>query len=297
MANEFRIKHGLIITGSSYFSESMFAPNLPTETSPSYYITWRQSDGRFEISSPTAGTQATLGCWDYTSGDVTTGKWKTDNGAVGNTTAYLYIHKTDNNGVDQSAFFNNLSKGSSITLYVGGSSTTFAVSGASLNGNVYTLKISYTSGNEYSIVGTPEMCLGINATSTATAGTSPNCLEWEMESSQGNVFAASGKAVFDRVSGTSHWQTPFGTVDALVESLTLSGNDKNNTPAGPFFHNYYGEISVNYLQYSTTFVLGAGGAGTGAVLGWVFLPIQYVKGDLNYTIPTGATFTICKTTR
>ena len=79
---------------------------------------------------------------------------------------------------------------------------------------MYTLKITYTSGNEYSIVGTPEMCLGVNATSTATAGTSPNCLEWEMEDTQNDIFAANGKAVFDRVSGTSHWQTPFGTVDA-----------------------------------------------------------------------------------
>jgi len=71
MANEFKVRNGLIVTGSEYVSESIFAPNLPPETTPAYYVTWRQSDGRFEVSQLTPGNTAnTIGCWDsITSGD------------------------------------------------------------------------------------------------------------------------------------------------------------------------------------------------------------------------------------
>ncbi len=240
MANEFRIQHGLIVTGSSYFSESMFAPNLPEETSPQYYITWRQSDGRFEVSLPTAGTQDTLGCWDYTSGDITTGKWKTDNGGLGNTTTEIYIHKTDNASVDQSAFFKALGSGSIIIIYVGGNSTTFSVLGVSLNGNVYTISVSYVSGNEFSITGTPEMCLGVGASLSANTGTSINCLSYGMENNPDNVFISPGYGVFDRVVGGVHWQSPQGTVDGNVKGLFLHPQDLNGANAASFFNYFYG---------------------------------------------------------
>jgi hypothetical protein len=66
MASEFKVRNGLIITGSMNVSESIYAPNLAPETNPAYYITWRQSDGRFEVSpAGAAGNVNAIGCWDY----------------------------------------------------------------------------------------------------------------------------------------------------------------------------------------------------------------------------------------
>jgi hypothetical protein len=274
----------------------MFAPNLPEETSPQYYITWRQSDGRFEVSLPTAGTQDTLGCWDYTTGDVTTGKWKTDDGSVGSGTAEIYIHKTDNNSVDQSNFFKSLGPGSTIILYSGGLSTTFQVNGVSSNNNVFTLSVTYLSGNEYSITGTPEMCLGVGVALSANTGTSINCLEYGMELNPDNVFISSGYGVFDRVVGGVHWQSPQGTVDGNVKGLFLNPQDLNGANAASFFNNYYGEIEIGYQQYATKFVCQPQG-GYSFQNNIVFVPIQFVTGDFNYTIATGDSFTICKSSR
>lgn len=298
MANEFRIKHGLIVTGSSYFSESMFAPNLPEETSPQYYITWRQSDGRFEVSTGAAGAQDTLACWDYTTGDPTTGKWKTNDGGVGSSTTTLFINKTDNNGVDQSSFFKNLGNGSIIVLYVGGNATTFQVNGVTFNisNNFYEISVTYTQGNEYSVVGTPEMCLGIGMTRSDNTGTSPNCLDYGMELNPDNVFISSGYGVFDRVIGGVHWQSPQGTVDGNVKGLFLNPNDLNGSPAAAFFNNFYGEVEIGYGQYATKFVCNPPGPyGFGNNI--IFVPVQYVTGDFGYTIATGDSFTICKSSR
>jgi len=296
MANEFRIKHGLIITGSSYFSESMFAPNLPEETSPQYYITWRQSDGRFEVSLPTAGTQDTLGCWDYTTGDVTTGKWKTNNGSVGSSTTEIYIHETDNNSVNQSAFLKSLGPGSVIILYSGGLSTIFTINGVSSNNSVFTLSVTYTSGNEYSITGTPEMCLGVGASITRNTGTSINCLEYGMELNPDNVFISSGYGVFDRVVGGVHWQSPQGTVDSNVEGLFLNPQDLNGAQAAAFFNNFYGEIEIGYQQYATKFKCNPPGP-YNFQNPVIFVPVTFISGDSNYTIATGDSFTICKSSR
>jgi hypothetical protein len=296
MANEFRIKHGLIITGSSYFSESMFAPNLPEETSPQYYITWRQSDGRFEVSTGTNSVQDTLACWDYASGDVQSGEWKTDNGSVGNSTTEIYIHKTDNNSVDQSNFFKALGPGSVIILYVGSNSTTFTINGTTQNGNVFTLNVTYTSGNEYSITGTPEMCLGVGASISSNTGTSINCLEYGMELNPDNVFISPGYGVFDRVIGGVHWQSPQGTVDGNVEGLFLSPQDLNSANAASFFNNYYGEIEIGYEQYATKFKCNPPGP-YNFQNPIIFVPVIYVSGDSNYTIATGDSFTICKSSR
>ena len=103
MANEFKVRNGLIVTGSEYVSESIFAPNLPEETNPAYYITWKQADGEFQISQLTPGNTAnTIGCWDSTnSGDPASGQWRTDTGTVGNTVTELLINVEDNGGNNQ----------------------------------------------------------------------------------------------------------------------------------------------------------------------------------------------------
>jgi hypothetical protein len=99
----------------------MFAPNLPEETSPDDYITWRQSDGRFEITPKGAAASVlAIGCWDYagygttpTSGEFTI----RGNGSDDVETAtVLQFHKTDKNSTDQSSYFNNIGSGTGVTL-------------------------------------------------------------------------------------------------------------------------------------------------------------------------------------
>ncbi len=298
MANEFRIKHGLIVTGSSYFSESMFAPNLPEETSPQYYITWRDSDGRFEVSVPTAGNQDTIGCWDYATGDPTTGEWATDDNTVSSTTDQIFIHKTDKSSVDQSTLLNSLGPGSVIILNVSNFSTTFTVKGVSFNTtlNTYILDVSYLSGNEYSVTGTPEMCLGIGASNSSNTGTSINCLEYQMSNSATAPGSTSGLGVFDRVVSSTHWQTPLGTVNGNVEGLLLNKIDLNGAQGFSFLNNFYGEIEIGYGQYATKFKCNPPGPynSSNSV---IFVPVIYVTGDTGYTITTGDSFTICKSSR
>ena len=130
MANEFKVRNGLIVTGSEYVSESIFAPNLPEETNPAYYITWKQADGEFQISqlSP-SNTANTIGCWDSTGGDPASGHWRTDNGSVGNTTGQVVINVTYKGSNNQNNTLASLAIGSVITLYVGSFKTSFEITG------------------------------------------------------------------------------------------------------------------------------------------------------------------------
>jgi hypothetical protein len=298
MANEFRIKHGLIVTGSSYFSESMFAPNLPEETSPQYYITWRQSDGRFEVSTGTNSVQDTIACWDYASGDPNSGEWNTNNGSVGSSVTFINIHKIDNNSVDQSNLLKALGPGSVIILYVGSSSTTFTVQGSTFDSslNTFSLSVSYISGDEYSITGTPEMCLAIGATVSSNTSTSINCLEYQMSNSATSPGSTSGLGVFDRVVSSTHWQTPLGTVNGNVEGLLLNKTDLNGAQGFSFLNNFYGEIEIGYGQYATKFKCNPPGPYNSSN-SIIFVPVIYVSGDSNYTIATGDSFTLCKSSR
>ena len=63
-----------------------------------------------------------------------------------------------------------------------------------------------------------------------------------------------------------------------------------------FFNNYYGEIEIGYQQYATKFVCQPQG-GYSFQNNIVFVPVQFVTGDFNYTIATGDSFTICKSSR
>ena len=297
MANEFRIKHGLIVTGSSYFSESMFAPNLPTETSPSYYITWRQSDGRFEVSTITPGSQAnTVACWDLADGDTQSGEWKTNNGNVDSSSTILYISSTDNGSNSQYNLLAGLGVGSVITLYVGANSSTYTITGItkpSSNTGVWEFNISYLSGNEYTPGSGAEMCLGVAA--SAASSTSAYCIQYQMASSWEYAALNDGFGGFDRVVSSVHYTPPFGTIDANVGSIFLNNDAMNSSNGITFFNGFVvGDfLSISWANKVTTYkVTHLGGMSTATPN--MLINVQYNGGDLGYTIPTNDVFTICK---
>jgi len=297
MANEFRIKHGLIVTGSSYFSESMFAPNLPTETSPSYYITWRQSDGRFEVSTITPGSQAnTVACWDLADGDTQSGEWKTNNGNVDSSSTILYISSTDNGSNSQYNLLAGLGVGSVITLYVGANSSTYTITGItkpSSNTGVWEFNISYLSGNEYTPGSGAEMCLGVAASAAST--TSAYCIDYQMASSWEYAALNDGFGGFDRVVSSVHYTPPFGTIDANVGSIFLNNDAMNSANGITFFNGFVvGDfLSISWSNKVTTYkITHLGGMSTATPN--MLINVQYNGGDLGYTIPTNDVFTICK---
>jgi hypothetical protein len=150
MASEFKVRNGLIVTGSLNVSESIYAENLTTESNPAYYVTWRQSDGRFEVSpAGAAGNINAIGCWDYAGYGLTslpTGEFSLrGNGSsiLDSSPSFLFFNKFDNNGVDQSVYFNNIGVGSIFTLTTGGISTKYTVTGFNLSGNTYIFTVTY----------------------------------------------------------------------------------------------------------------------------------------------------------
>jgi len=302
MANEFRIKHGLIVTGSSYFSESMFAPNLPEETTPSYYITWRDTDGRFEVSTVTPGAQAnTVGCWDYASGDPNSGEWgTTPSTTVGTTTTTIYINNADNSSNNQNSLLNGLGIGSVITLYVGSNSTSFSITGiqkpSSTSGGAFgtwAFNVSYLSGNSYTPSVGDEMCLAVAA---AAAGNSAGiCIDYQMASNWTYASFNSGFGGFDRVVSGVHYTPPFGTIDANVGSIFLNNDGLNGTDGVAFFSGFVvGDfLSISWQNKTTHYqVTHLGGINTSTAT--MLINVQYNGGDLGYTIPTDDVFTICK---
>ena len=297
MANEFRIKHGLIVTGSSYFSESMFAPNLPEETAPDYYITWRQSDGRFEISQTSPAQASTMGCWDP--GDAANaGEFSTNDGGtgLGSSATEIYINNEDNGGANQYSTLASIGKGSTITLYSGALSTIFTVSGIiapSSNSNTlyWTFQVSYQSGDQYSV--TNEACLGVSA-AVASGLSTGQCAEFVQSTSFSAASFNSGEGGFDRVVSNVHFTPPFGTVDANVVAIFLNGTTNQGNSTKTFVQSFAKNdtISVAYGNKQTTFTVDNVGLGSGGVTALV--NVIYSSGDLNYTISTGDTFNLCK---
>ena len=294
MANEFKVRNGLIVTGSEYVSESIFAPNLPPEASPAYYVTWRQSDGRFEVSTISPGASSnTIGCWDWrSSGDPTSGEFTTDNGAIGSTTTVIFINPIDNNGTDQTSTLSSLAVGSIITLYIGSFATTFEITGIT---PVYSLgvfqyfgfKVNYISGDEYTPTGTPEMCLGIAAATAPPA----NCIELQMSNTFSNVGTTAGKSVFLRtVSGISY-TSPFGSLDQFFEAFQMNDEDLNGNKTANFFSGLSigSIITLSYSNKSTVFQIDNVGTSPNNTLVYA----TYLTGDFNYTILTNETYTIC----
>jgi len=278
----------------------MFAPNLPTETSPSYYITWRQSDGRFEVSTITPGSQAnTVGCWDYASGDPSTGEWSAT-GDIGSGTTFIYINNVDNGSNNQYNLLNNLGIGSVITLYVGSSSTSFTITGVTKASTTaggatgtWAFSVSYLSGDQYSITGTPEMCLGIAASTAST--TAGYCIDYKMASSWEYAALNDEYGGFDRVVSNVHYTPPFGTVDANVNSIFLNNDALNSTNGITFFQGFVvGDfLSISWQNKTTHFkVTHLGGLSTATPN--ILINVQLNGGDTGYTIPTDDVFTICK---
>ena len=302
MANEFRIKHGLIITGSSYFSESMFAPNLPEETSPSYYITWRDTDGRFEVSTVTPGEQAnTVACWDYASGDPGSGDWTTTpSTTVGSSTTVISINNVDNGSNNQNQLLSGLGIGSVITLYVGANTTSFSIIGVQKpavttgGGNgTWHFNVTYLSGDQYTPSVGAEMCLGIAA---ATGGTSAGqCIDYRMSDSWTYAAFNDEYGGFDRVVGGFHYAPPFGTVDTNIESLFLNNDALNGANGITFFNSFaVGDFFTISWQNKITHckVTHLGGLNTSTPN--VLIGTLVYGGDTGYTIPTDDVFTICK---
>ena len=325
MANEFRIKHGLIVTGSSYFSESMYAPNLPEETAPDYYITWRQSDGRFEVTPKgDAASVLAIGCWDYSGyADTSPGTGEFSlRGNINNNfeeAVFLYFNKTDNNSTDQSTYFNNIGPGSVLTFTTTNNIVKFEVTGVSVSNNVYNFAVNNLSGAENLTVG-EEVCLTATAVSsgggsTSTSGTSGggsslnsgNCAIYEMAASFANVNAGSGydgTAVFNNPQGSTGFTYPLGKIDQnttgiFVDAISYGPNFKSSVV---FWSQTLGAISTNpslvkisYLNLTTTFsaFITLGPGGQGVTSSSMYIDLTYVSGDTNYTIPTGATFTVC----
>jgi len=332
MANEFRIQHGLIVTGSSYFSESMYAPNLPEETAPDYYITWRQSDGRFEVTPKGAAASVlAIGCWDY-AGYLTptsTGEFSLRGNGSNNlqTALYLFFYKTDNTGKDQSSYFNNIGPGSILTFTTQNSIVKFEVTGVSLNGNEYSFSVTNLSGTEELTVG-EEICLTATAvssggTSSSTSGTSgggsslnsSQCAVYKMTDSYSHIPSNdpqyNGTAIFNRTpsaGSTTGWAYPFGTINTniigiFVDAITYGSNAQTSVV---YWSQTLGAISTNpslikisYLNLTTYFQafialgVGTGGQQIGTTGSSMYVDLTYVSGDTNYTIPTGATFTVC----
>ena len=294
MANEFKVRNGLIVTGSEYVSESIFAPNLPSEANPAYYVTWRQSDGRFEVSTISPGASSnTIGCWDWRdASEPTTGEFTTDDGAIGSSTTEIRIHYIDNNGTDQTNTLKSLAIGSIITLYVGSFATTFEITGVGAQYSLgvfqyFKFKVSYISGNEYTPTGTPEMCLGI----AAAASQPDNCIELQMAGTLNDVWATAGKSVFLRtVSGISY-TTPYGSVDQYFDAFQMNDEDLNANKTKVFFGGLSigSIITLSYLNYSTAFSINNIGSSVNNTLVYA----SYLSGDFNYTIPTNGAYTIC----
>lgn len=127
MANEFVVKDGLIISGSWYNSASIYGPNLDIVTSSvDYYITWRQSDGRLEVTPAQGLNLNTQGCWIYSPTSPTTGSWS-DLGAGLSLNPYIWLHQEDGSGVDQAPFLNGLGTGSIVILNIANQNLRYVV--------------------------------------------------------------------------------------------------------------------------------------------------------------------------
>lgn len=291
MANEFRIKHGLIVTGSSYFSESMYAPNLPTETAPDYYITWRQSDGRFEISTTSPAQASTAACWDY--GTATgAGGFETNTIGIGSSTTKLYFNNEDNLGNNQFSTLQTIGKGSNITLYSGPLSTQFTVSGitapvSNANTLYYVFDVTYVSGDQYTP--TSEVCLGVTA-AVASPITTGQCVEYVMGT--GTVTNSYGEGIFDRAVNGGNYTSPFNSVDSSVVGAFLNFTSNNGVTVNSFFGkvNKGDIISIEYGKKVTYFEVAMTPSWSAVN---AYIALSYSSGDLNYTISTGDTYNIC----
>ena len=141
MANEFVVRDGLIISGSWYNSASIFVPNLSDVSPLNYYVTWRQSDGRLEVT-PTQGLNLnTQGCWNSSSFYPSLGEYAFS-GSNLNLFPYIYISEQDSGGADQTAFLSGLNTGSIVILNIGNQNRRYVVqSGPMYSASLYSFQL------------------------------------------------------------------------------------------------------------------------------------------------------------
>jgi len=259
MANEFKVRNGLIITGSLNVSESMYAPNLTTNSTESYYVTWRQADGRFEVSQGSAQI-ATQGCWDYETGSTpssgsftveASGTPGTSPQSIGAGTGIdlIKIHYTDNSNTSQYPLLNNIGVGSVLILSFSGNLVKYTVNGFTyvITDGYWQFNVSYLSGGLEITTGTV-MCLAIGAAvSSGGAGTSgtgtpspapanstinttcgsSNTICYYIDTSVGGVSGNSRTGAF--LTGNT-WTFPYGTINSNTSALRLALYGMGNSP-------------------------------------------------------------------
>ena len=288
MANEFKVRNGLIVTGSEYVSESIFAPNLPSEANPAYYITWKQADGEFQVSQLNpSNTSNTIGCWDSTTnGDPTSGQWRTDNGTVGNTTSQVWINVEDNGGNNQNNTLASLAIGSVVTLYVGSLKTSFEITGIKIVYNLgvpfyYVFNISYLSGDQYTYINPAEMCLGI----AAAAPQNQNCVTYKAVTAFSSIASTTGGGMFINNTGYTL------TLDSTVSYFQLNSNDLNFVPTQNFFGGLTPGQTITLSSGTNTatfiFTFSSVSNATSQVVG-----VQMTSNS-NFTLSANQSFTIC----
>ena len=289
MANEFKVRNGLIVTGSEYVSESIFAPNLPSEANPAYYITWKQADGEFQISQLNpSNTSNTIGCWDSVAGgDPSSGKWRTDNGAVGNTTSQVWINVTDNGGNNQNNTLASLAIGSVITLNVGSFKTSFEITGIKIiySGpsvpQYYIFDVNYLSGSQYTYINPAEMCLGI----AAAVPTNQNCVTYKAVTAYSSIASTTGGGMFINNTGYTL------TLDSTVKYFQLNNNDLNGVSTSNFFNGVTPGQSITLTSgtNTATFIFNySSTSGAGSLI----VGVQMTSNS-NFTLSANQSFTIC----
>ena len=288
MANEFKVRNGLIVTGSEYVSESIFAPNLPEETNPAYYITWKQADGEFQISQLTPGNTAnTIGCWDSTTnGDPASGQWRTDTGTVGNTVTELLINVEDNGGNNQNNTLASLAIGSVVTLYVGSFKTSFEITGIKIVYNLgvpfyYIFNVTYLSGDQYTYINPAEMCLGI----AAAAPTNQNCVTYKAVTAFSSIASTTGGGMFINNTGYTL------TVDLDVYYFQLNDKDLNGISTSNFFNGVTPGQSITLTSgtNTATFIFNYSSTSNS---GTQVVGVKMTSNS-NFTLSANQSFTIC----
>lgn len=329
MASEFKVRNGLIVTGSLNVSESIYAPNLVTNSTESLYVTWRQSDGRLEISSGSSQI-ATQGCWDYeatstpSSGSFTVGTTGGNPQSIGSSTTIIKLHYTDNSNTNQYPLLNNIGVGSVLSLSFLGNIVKFTVTGFSyVNADGYwQFNVRWLSGGAEATPGTI-MCLAIgaavsgggagtsgagspspapaNSTINTTCGSS-NTVCYFIDQSVGGVNGNSRTGAF--LTGTS-WVSPYGAINSNTVALRLANDGFGNSPTTSkstaailiykigLSTNTPKPVTITWQNKQTVFNATLTSTQPTGVAGGgsYYLNLTYLSGDLNYTI-TGGTFSV-----
>ena len=326
MASEFKVRNGLIITGSLNVSESIYAPNLVTNSTESSYVTWRQSDGRLEISSGSSQI-ATQGCWDYeatstpSSGSFTVGATGGSPQSIDASVTLIKIHYTDNSNTSQYPLLNNIGVGSILLLSFSGTLVSYTVVGFSyvVTDGYWQFNVRHNSGG-LEVTPTDVMCLAIGAAvsggGAGTSGGSPspapsnstinttcgssNTVCYFIDATVGGINGNNRTGGF--LTGTS-WVAPYGVINSNTVALKLStygfGNSPTQLKSTSFLISKIGlntntpkPITITWQNKQTVF--NATSSGVQSLGGYTqnyYINLTYLSGDLNYTI-TGGTFSV-----